>query len=464
MKSLKNFISDLITNRQFQKAMMAVGIAGIVYFVFPESAGEAGRRMAFIFVFAALFWALEILPLYTTAFLVVLLEMFMLCRPGGVLNMDATGYNAYLLPFGSPIIMLFLGGLVIAAALHKFSLDHIIASKLLKLFGTKPYFIMLGFMVTTAFLSMWMSNTATTAMMIAMIIPLLKQIDPQDPFKKGIVLAIPFAANIGGIGTPVGTPPNAIAIGILADQGVYLSFTSWMIMAIPLATILLMIASVILYKTFPPKEKHLELKIQDNTVVTRKTKLTAIVASLTILLWLTSSFHKIPSAMVSLLAVGLFFGMHLLDHHDLKKIDWHVLVLMWGGLALGKGLGDSGLTTWLVGLDFFQQTGLILIIAFSLLSLLLGTFMSHTATANLLIPIVLALPGENGVFLAITIALASSFAMALPISTPPNAIAFATDTIQIKDMIRTGALISLIGFVILLIGFQFFITKAFNLG
>ncbi|MCA9399352.1 MAG: anion permease, partial [Candidatus Omnitrophica bacterium] len=143
---------------------------------------------------------------------------------------------------------------------------------------------------------------------------------------------------------------------------------------------------------------------------------------------------------------------------------WHVLVLMWGGLALGKGLDVSGLTTWLVGLEIFNQTGLVLVVAFSFLGLVLGTFMSHTATANLLIPIVLALPGENSVFLAITISLACSFAMALPISTPPNAIAFATDTIHIRDMIRTGALISIISFLALLAGFQFVITKVFGLG
>ncbi|MCA9405180.1 MAG: DASS family sodium-coupled anion symporter [Candidatus Omnitrophica bacterium] len=464
MKSLKNILMEMLQSRKCQKAALAVMISLFIYWIFPVSAGEAPRRMAFIFTFAALSWAMEIIPLYTTGFLVVLLEMFLLCRPGGALGTSAADYKIFMLPFGSPIIMLFLGGLVTATALHKYELDHIIANKLLKLFGSKPYTIMLGFMFTTAFLSMWMSNTATTAMMIAMVVPLLKQIDNDDPFKKGIVLSIPFAANIGGIGTPVGTPPNAIALGILADQGVHLSFTSWMVMAVPLALVLLFIASVILYKVFPPQKEEVVLKLTENPRVTRQSKMTAIVAVVTILLWLTSAFHKIPSAMVALLAVGLFFGLHLLDHNDLKKIDWHVLVLMWGGLALGKGLDVSGLTTWLVGLDVFNQTGLVLVVAFSFLGLVLGTFMSHTATANLLIPIVLALPGENSVFLAITISLACSFAMALPISTPPNAIAFATDTIHIRDMIRTGALISIISFLALLAGFQFVITKVFGLG
>ncbi len=463
MTTIRKVLHNMVTNKQWLKALGVIVLAFVCYLVFPESAGEGARRMVFIFVFAALFWALEIVPLYATSFLVVLLEVFLLARPGGVLGMEPSGYKTFLLPFGSPIIMLFLGGLTIASALHKYKVDHFIAEKLIALFGNKPYFIMCGFMVTTAFLSMWMSNTATTAMMISMITPVLGHINHDDPYKKGIVLSIPFAANIGGIGTPVGTPPNAIALGILADYGINLSFTSWMLMAIPLVVILLFLASVVIYFLFPPKNKEFNLHLKLEEPLTHEAKLSGAIAVVTVLLWLTSSFHKLPSAVVALTAVCLFFSFHLLKQDDFKRIDWDVLVLMWGGLSLGKGLGVSGLTEWIVQLPVFDQTGIILVISFSILGLFVSTFMSHTATANLLIPIVLAIPGQNIIFLAVTIALACSFAMALPISTPPNAIAFSTNALRINDMLKAGAIISVIAFALLMMGFQFFITKAFGL-
>jgi sodium-dependent dicarboxylate transporter 2/3/5 len=201
----------------------------------------------------------------------------------------------------------------------------------------------------------------------------------------------------------------------------------------------------------------------DRVLSGRHQKLTAIIAIVTALLWLTSPLHGIPAAVIALLAAGMFFGLHLLDNEDLKGIEWSVLVLMWGGLSLGKGLEVTGLTTWLIEQSVFQQTGFVLVMIFSVLGVLLGTFMSHTATANLLIPIVLAIPGQNNIFLAVAIALACSFAMALPISTPPNAIAFATKTLKVKDMFVSGMIISVVSLVVMLLGYKLVIGWAFGL-
>lgn len=452
-----------ISNLGSWKAIFSIGLAAATYFFLPADLAEPGRRMAFIFVVAALFWALEIVPLYTTSLMVVVLEILLLCRPGGVMNMDKSGYTMFLAPFSNPIIMLFLGGLTMAVALHKYDVDRLIARKLLKLFGHSPYWIMVGFMITSAFLSMWMSNTATTAMMIAMVVPLLKQIDEDDPFRTGLILSIPFAANIGGIATPVGTPPNAIVIGFLADHGIYLSFLSWMLMALPLAIVLLAGTSLLIHTIYQPKAKSLELKMEDGRKINRDMVMVGIIALVTIALWLTSGLHKIPSGVVALLAIGMLFTFQLLDKNDLKKIEWDVLVLMWGGLALGKGLGETKLTDWIVDLPLFDQQGTLLVVAFCVLAVVFSTFMSNTATANLLIPIIMVVPAENNLLLAITVALSCSLAMALPISTPPNAIAFSTDMIKVKDMLKTGALTSAISVAIVLIGFKFVITKVFVL-
>lgn len=445
------------------KAVVSVFLASVVYFVLPGDLAEPARRMAFIFVFAALFWALEIVPLYTTSLMVVVLEILMLCRPDGVMGMDKNGYTLFLVPFGSPIIMLFFGGLTMAVALNKYGIDQLVARKLLRMFGRSPYWIMFGFMVASAFLSMWMSNTATTAMMIAMVIPLLKQIDEGDPFRTGLVLSIPFAANIGGIATPVGTPPNAIVIGFLADQGIHLSFLSWMLMALPLAMLLLVGASFLLYSMYKPKLKSIELQLDVSHETDRKMVLVGLIAVGTIFLWLSSGLHKLPAGVVALLAVGLLYTFSLLDKNDLKMVGWDVLVLMWGGLALGKGLSATGLTDWIVGLPLFDQQGILLVVVFCVLAVVFSTFMSNTATANLLIPIVMVIPSGDSLVLAITIALCCSVAMALPISTPPNAIAFSTDVIHVRDMIRTGALISIASTIAVLIGFGFVIKKVFGL-
>jgi sodium-dependent dicarboxylate transporter 2/3/5 len=458
-----NLIKAFFTNRALLRAIFAIGVSAAAWFFMPADVGEPARRMAFIFVLSALFWAMEIVPLHTTAFIVILLEILLLCRPGGVMNATANTYQQFLTPFGSPTIMLFFGGLVLAVALSKYEIDRLIARKLLGIFGSSPYFIMVGFMAVTAFLSMWMSNTATTAMMIAMLMPLLKQIDKSDPFRVGLVLAIPFAANIGGIATPVGTPPNAVAIGILANNGITLSFIGWMKMAFPLAVILLSGASLLLYALYPARNKSVSISIDGVKKMDHNGVLCVMVALVTIGLWLTSELHKIPEGVIALLAVGMFYSFHLLDKADLKKVEWDVLILMWGGLALGKGMEITGLTGWIVGLPFFDQTGILLVAIFAVVAVFLSTFMSNTATANLMIPIVMAVPGENSLLLAIVMAMACSFAMALPISTPPNAIAFSTDMIKSGDMFKAGALISVISIILMLIGYQIIIPAAFGM-
>lgn len=445
------------------KVIVATSIAIAVYFIAPESMSEPARRTLGVFVWAALFWVFEIIPLYATSLGIVLLLTFLLCKPGGILGMDETGYTVFMLPFGSPVIILFFGGLVIAQAVQKYSLDKMVASKVLKIFGSNPYSIMCGFIFITAFLSMWMSNTAVTAMMIALIRPVLKQINEGDPFKVALILAIPFAANIGGIGTPIGTPPNAIAIGILGNQGIHINFISWMKMTVPLAVILLFITSIVLIKMFPPKMKELNLHIPgDSQVFSPQVKAVIGIIIFTIFLWLTSSIHKIPSALIALLAAGLFSASGLLHKDDYKKIDWDILILMWGGLALGKGMEISDLAGWIVGQPLFAHTGFLLVVIFSLLAFVIAMFMSNTATANLIIPIAMVIPGENHLLIVTAIALTCSFAMALPISTPPNAIAFASNLLKSRDLLKAGIVVSLVSLALTLAGIQWILPLIFN--
>lgn len=434
---------------------LTILIGAFIYFILPESCPEAAKRTAFVFVVAAAFWAFEIIPLYATSLVVVLLEILLLGKPDGVLGMDKSGYTVFLVPFSSPVIMLFFGGFILATAMQKYHVDRLVAGRLLHVFGEKPFCIMLGFMITTAFLSMWLSNTATTAMMIAMIMPLLAGMDADDAFKKALAIAIAFSANIGGIATPVGTPPNAIALGILAEHGIYLTFLSWMKMAVPLALLLLLLTAGILFIVFRPKHAMLDLKIEGVSSLSLNGKIAVVIALGTVVFWLTSGWHQIPEAVVALLAAGFYTASGLLDRNDLKKIDWDILVLMWGGLALGKGMQVSGLADWILNWHVFSHPGLVLVAAFCIAGALLSMFISNTATANLIIPLAVSIPGENPIILAIVIALSCSVGMALPISTPPNAMAFSTNAFSSRDMFKAGILVCAISLIVMLIGFEY---------
>ena len=462
MKYLLQTFLQWIRHPAVVKALLSI-CAGIgVYALLPEATPEAARRTAFIFVFAAAFWSMEIIPLYATSMVVVLLNVFLLARPGGVLDMDDSGYQTFLVPFASPVIMLFFGGFVLAAVMHKYALDRLIARYLVRWFGKKPFQVMCGMMLTTAFLSMWMSNTATAAMMIGLVRPLCEQLDEDDPFRTGLVLSIPFGANLGGIATPVGTPPNAIALGILSQHDIHLNFLDWMKMALPLSLVLMAVAAGVLHFLFRPKHREVNLEIEAGRPLDRKAKGVIVIALLTVVLWLTSGQHGIPEALVGLLAAGLYAATNLMDKDDFKNLEWDVLILMWGGLALGRGMEISGLSEWVVDLPIFEFSGVVLVAVATLAALLMSTVMSNTATATLMIPIMIAIPASNPIVLAINVALACSFAMALPVSTPPNAIAFASRMIRSQDMLRSGAIISLISWLMLLPGYHVMLSFAFG--
>lgn len=449
---------------RFVTALIALFFSCLTYWLLPADCPELARRTACIFILAACFWAFEIIPLYATSLLVVLLLTFWLPGISGEIKPSHT-YEIFLSLFAHPIIILFLGGFVLAAMIRKYLIDQMMVSHLLKLFGEKPFWIMLGFMVSTAFLSFWMSHTAATALMLGLIHPILSNLSEKDLFRKALVLSIPFAANIGGIGTPVGTPPNAIAVGMLADQGMKIDFLSWMMMAVPLVVILLLVASFILILMFPPKKDslyHFEPKIAKLDL---KAKTAFFIFILTIALWVTSDWHGFSESMVALLSVGLFAGLQLMDKEDLNQIHWDVLILMWGGFALGKAIHLSGLGEWVVSMPLFRHEGFWLVAAFGVFTSLISMVISNTATANLIIPLVISLPIPNQEKLIITIvvALSCSFDMVLPISTPSNALAFSTNVITASEMFRSGLIIVILAMILLLAGYPIFISKIIRL-
>ena len=418
------------------------------------------QRVAAIFVFAAVFWILEPIPIYATSILIIVFELIILSANGLIFlrgEGDAFGtmlsYKDIMATMASPIILLFLGGFFLAMAATKYRLDVNLARILLGPFGTNPKWVMLGLMIITAFFSMFMSNTATTAMMLSLLIPVLALFDKNHPARTAFALSIPLAANLGGIGTPIGTPPNVIALKYLTGPNT-ITFSEWMAFGVPFALVSLIIGWLLLQLFFPLKGAEVKLQIKGKFLKTRKAIIVYVTFALTILLWLTDFMHGMNSYIVAMIPVGVFLGFDIINKADLKNISWDVLWLVSGGIALGMALEKSGLASNIVANIPFGQLSVFAVLGLAcFISALMANFMSNTATANLLLPLIAALgtslPGLDSIggpkIIILGVTLSASLGMALPISTPPNALAHATGEIQTKDMARIGIIMGFIG-------------------
>ena len=438
------------------------------------------QRVIALFVFAALMWMFEIIPNWTTSLLLIVLTLLTISDKGIGLFCDPkfgtlVSYKSLMASFADPVVMLFMGGFVLAIMAEKYGLDVTLARILLKPFGTKPNMVLLGFLVVIAVFSMFMSNTATAAMMLAFLAPVLSVLPSDDKGKIGLSLAIPVAANIGGIGTPIGTPPNATAVRFLTEAGYDVSFSDWSIRMIPYVLIMILVAWVLLQILFPFKTKKLVLDIPENKrPVDWKTYVVWITFIGTILLWATESLTGINSNVVALIPLGVLTMTGIFTKEDIKEINWTVLWLVAGGFALGTALQGTGLAKVLINaIPFGSMSVLLVLIIAGLVCYFLSNFISNSATAALLIPILIVVAegmadpaaSNNASFVALGgthamisfIAVCASIAMLFPISTPPNAIASSTGLVQTKDMTKVGIIIGAIGFIL---GF-FWLTKLF---
>ncbi|QIL86478.1 SLC13/DASS family transporter [Vibrio sp. HDW18] len=420
------------------------------------------QRVIAIFLLAALLWVFEPIPIYSTSVVIIVLEVLMLSDKGLILFRLDEGMPEFgvlltsteiMATFANPIIMLFLGGFFLAMAATKYRLDVNLARVLLKPFGHNPKYVMLGLMLITAVFSMFMSNTATTAMMLSILTPVIALFGPKDPGRVAFALCIPVAANIGGIGTPIGTPPNAIALKYLVGDNL-ITFAEWMAFGIPFVVILMAIAWFLLDALYRAEQKTIELTIKGKFLKTPKAIIVYITFTATIILWMLGSLHGMNSYSVALIPVAVFSVTGIIGKEDLKMISWDVLWLVSGGIALGLALDKTGLAELVVqSIPFDHYSPYIVILAASLLCLLMANFMSHTATANLLMPIMAALgasmtsltPLGGEVTLILVVTFAASLGMSLPISTPPNALAHATGNVQSQQMAKVGVILGVIG-------------------
>ena len=404
------------------------------------------QRVIALFVFAALMWIFEIIPNWTTSLLVIVISLLTVSDKGIGLFCDPkfgqlVGFKSIMASFADPVVMLFMGGFVLAIMAEKYGLDVTMGRGLLSVFGTKPKIVLLGFLIVISIFSMFMSNTATAAMMLAFLAPVLATLPADDKGKIGLALSIPVAANLGGIGTPIGTPPNATAVRFLS----------------------------------PFKTEKLVLEIPENKKEKSwKSTVVWITFIGTILLWMTESITKINSNIVALIPLGVLTACGIFTKEDIKEINWSVLWLVAGGFALGTCLQGTGLAKVLINaIPFGSMSVVLVLVVAGLVCYFLSNFISNSATAALLIPILIVVAegmadpaaANNAQFLAlggskamiVFIAMCASIAMLFPISTPPNAIAASTGLVETKDMAKVGIIIGIVGFIF---GF-FWLTKIF---
>jgi sodium-dependent dicarboxylate transporter 2/3/5 len=431
------------------------------------SAAGWSREQAFavaILAGTALAWAIEALPLFATAFVSIAAQMFFLANPAGWAGLGferglGPEPRAFLAAAADPVLVLFFAGLVLSRAISKTGLDHSIAARVLRPMGDTPPRLLLGVMTTTAGFSLLMSNTATTALMLALIVPILRQLPAGDAFRKALILAVPLSANIAGMSTPIASPPNAMAVSYLARAGEGIGFTRWMIVAVPLVLTLLAVTWRWLLRLYPPAATSWRLDIADARLTPAGTWV-LVVALVTIVVWMTEPWHGVPASVAAVLPVILLLVTSVVSRSDVNTLDWDVLILIAGGLTLGYSLQVTAVDQRLASIIPTEagdpsRVGLLVLATFAL-----GTFFSNTAIASMLMPVAatMALGGVGGPDLAryaLPIALAASLSMALPVSTPPNAMAHATGELTRRDFLQTTGCIGLAGALLVFVMFAF---------
>ncbi|HRE76864.1 MAG TPA: DASS family sodium-coupled anion symporter [Flavobacterium sp.] len=407
----------------------------------------------FLLFFSIGLWITEAIPPFAVGILIV---GFLVFTMGQENTMDA---KRYVQTWSDGVIWLFLGGFFLAEGMKKTKLDFLLLKIAAPKFGSQAQYIILGLMMTTAVISMLMSNTATTAMMIATVTPLFTQLGKDSNISKVLVLGIPTAAAIGGMGTIIGSAPNAIAVGALEGIGIKITFIEWMIIGVPVAFLLLFMFWKILLVKYKIKKETLSLdflqqEIPQDEEYTEEDKIrkriVLIVLISTLSLWLTSQWTGIPVAAVSGIPIVALTMLGIIDADDVRSLPWDTLMLVAGGLALGLAIQEQGLADYFISkISSVDINFYLLLFIFSITTVTLSNFMSNTAATTILIPVAISLmsitKGVDPMVLPFVIGLSASCALLLPVSTPPNAIAYSTGLIEQKEFRIGGIFIGLVG-------------------
>ena len=470
-----NVLTNHFEMKKFIEFVCIVIVTAIVWNLPSNVFGIDGltvvqQRIIAIFVFATLTWLTEAIPAWATSLSIITIMCLTVSNNGiSFFKGEETETFGKLLnsesimaTFADPVIMLFLGGFILAIAATKSGLDVLLAKNMIRPFGRKSENVLLGFLLITGVFSMFVSNTATAAMMLTFLTPVFAALPANGKGRTALTMSIPIAANLGGMATPIGTPPNLIALKVLnspSGLNMGIDFGEWMAFMFPLVILLLFISWRLILKFFPFTKKTIELEIKGE--VHRGWRMWVVSGTfvLTILLWLIpKSITGMDSYTVAMIPMGIFAVTGVITSKDLQAINWSVIWMVAGGFALGLGMTDSGLADRAIeSIPFGSWSPIAILLISGFICYFLSNFISNTATAALLVPILAVVCTGMGSSLSsiggtstilIGIALSASTAMCLPISTPPNAIAYSTGLIKQNDMLKGGLIIGIISLVI----------------
>ncbi|RIP37174.1 DASS family sodium-coupled anion symporter [Staphylococcus gallinarum] len=459
----------------------------IIFYFIPGITGldDAPRAVLAVTLFVATWWITEAIPIPATS----LLPLLLLPLTGGTNEKIAS--SAY----ADPIVFMYMGGFIIALAIEKCNLHKRIAMTIISMMGANSNRIILGTMIATAFISMWISNAATALMMLPIALALIQEIqeaqflkpESTHKFSKALLLTVAYSASIGGLATLIGSVPNAVFAAVAASSlDRKISFAQWMIFALPVTIILLVILYFILTKwlfKINDAEKissdFAKKALHDLGPMSREEKLTGIVFSLVSLLWIfggliPDSIH-VSDTVIAILGAVLLFLIPSKEHKggllvwdDMSQLPWGILLLFGGGLSLAAAFEDSGLTKWFGGmLSVVKPLPMILIVVVITTGILFLTeVMSNTAVSNMLMPISIgfaaAISKDPFIIMGI-VALSSTCAFMLPISTPPNAAVFSSDELEMKDMVKAGFILNIFAIIVISLFAYFWLPIAFGI-
>ena len=446
----------------------------VKFFYNPEELSYEGLSILASTLWVAIWWITEAVPIYVTA----LIPIILFPLSGGLELKQTTA------AYGHKFVFLFVGGFILAIAIEKWKLHKRIALNIIGLVGTKKSNIILGFMIATAFLSMWISNTATAVMILPVGLAIISQLKDNPKtienenlvFGKTLMLAIAYSASIGGMATLIGTPPNLVLAGVIkTSYNVEINFLQWMSFGLPISIFLLFICwkylTSVAYKfdnqNFDSGIDEIKDQLKSLGKISYEEKSVMIIFIATALAWITQSFvikkyiPEIDDTIIAIIAAVTLFiipnkkgDKKLLAWEDAVKLPWGILLLFGGGMALAKGFDSSGLAIWIGSqMSFFDAIPLLALLLFLVAMVnFLTEITSNLATTAMLLPVLVALAetiGVNPYYLLVGATVAASCAFMLPVATPPNAVVFGSKILKIDDMIKKGFWMNLISIFIL---------------
>lgn len=383
----------------------------------------------------------EVVPLYVPTLVLWALTPLLLLGFG-----DEFRLPSVLAWSANPVLALFLGGFALSVAASRYGIDRLIARLAVHLSRGSKLLLLVLTMVATATLSMWMSNIAAAAMMIAALSPLFAEVSRSNRFRRALLMGIAIGANFGGMATPIGTGPNAIAIAAVSPSRV-ITFTGWMIFALPLTLGLLLVSLVLLRLRFHVRGPINDLQEIRVRAPNFRARMVMLVFFLTVAAWLTEPFHKVPSAIVALITTAVLFGSGLLRSEDLSRIDWSTLLLIAGGIGLGNLLEQSGVVRAAAASMPWQEVPHVArLFTLCLASAFFSALMSNTASVTMLIPLAAGIDPAPST--AILIAIAASLGIPFSISTPPNAMVYGEGGVTFSDLAIPGIILMILGCVL----------------